>query len=259
MKEIESKYQQERLIAILELLKSDGRVSVADLSRQFGVSGVTIRNDLRMLHAEGKLIKTFGGAIYRENKTAPGLFDARNTSMTREKKLIAGKAAGLVAHGEVIYLDASVTVMEMIPFILDRTNLTVITNSLEVASNLSILSDHSIIMLGGAIFKESFATTWAYPEIIAPDVNIGTAFFGALGFSARTGLTDRNINVIHQKRYILGKSHRAVALIDSSKWGRISFGTFARPEQIGLIISDKGAPAGEVEALRRSGVEVVLV
>lgn len=258
MKPIESKYQIERLKAILERLKNEGRVTVAELSRLYGVSGVTIRGDLRRLHDEGKLIKTFGGAIYLEHKTAPGLFDSRNSSMVEEKKRIAEKAAGLVESGQVIYLDASVTVMEMIPFILDRTNLTVITNSLEVASNLSILSDHSIIMLGGAIFKESFATTWAYPEIIAPEVNIGTAFFGALGFSARTGLTDRNINVIHQKRYILDKSHRAIALVDSTKWGRVSFGTFAKPERINTVISDAGAPPEEVAELRRIGVEVLL-
>ncbi len=259
MKTNESKYQEERLAAILTLLEKDGRVSVEELSALFGVSGVTVRNDLRRLYSEGKLIKTYGGAIFRENKTALGLFDSRNTSMLEEKKRIGEKAASLVNNGDVIYLDASVTVMEMIPFILDRSNLTVITNSLEVASNLSVLSDHSIIMLGGTIFKDAFATTWAYPEIIAPEVNIGTAFFGALGFSTKIGLTDRNINVIHQKRYVLDKSLRVIALIDSSKWGRVSFGTFAKPNQINIVITDSNAPREEIDELRQEGVEVLLV
>jgi DeoR/GlpR family transcriptional regulator of sugar metabolism len=259
MKSNGGKYQQERLTAILSMLKKQGRVSVEELSALFGISGVTVRNDLRRLHSEGRLTKTFGGAIYRESKTGPGLFDARNSTMTIEKKRIGEKAASLVSPGEVIYLDASVTVMEMIPFILHQTDLTVITNSLEVASNLSILSNHSVVMLGGAIFKESYATTWAYPEIITPDINIGTAFFGALAFSVSTGLTDRNIDVIHQKRYILGKSLRVVALIDSTKWGRVSFGTFAKPEQITVIITDAAAPADEVAEVRGKGIEVILV
>ena len=91
MKQNESKFQDERLSEILGILKRDGRVSVEALSTHFGVSGVTVRNDLRRLEAEGKLTKTFGGALYRETKTAIGLFNGRNKGMVEEKKRIGEK------------------------------------------------------------------------------------------------------------------------------------------------------------------------
>lgn len=259
MKAIERKSQAERLSIILTILEKDKRVSVEELCALFGISGVTVRNDLRLLSSEGKLIKTYGGALFKEKKTAIGLFDSRNIAMHEEKMRIGEKAASLVHDKDVIYLDASVTVMEMIPFILDRINLTVVTNSLEIASNLSILSNHTVAMLGGTIFRETFATIWSSPEIITPEVNINTAFIGALGLSTKIGLTDRNINVIQQKRYVISKSHRVIALVDSSKWGQVSFGTFAKLDQINTVITDAGAPQKDIDDLRQRDIEVLVV
>lgn len=162
---------------------------------------------------------------------------------------IGEKTASLVTDGEVIFIDASTTACEMVPFLNEKNEVTVITNSLDVAYRLALSTNLNIIILGGTIRRKSLSVVGGVIENIFPEVNISKAFFGAWGISIKEGLTDVNPQEISIKKNVVTRSRTIVGLVDSSKWGKVSFGTFAKTEQINILITDKNAPKDIEERL----------
>ena len=118
MKDNENIYIEERHKRIFDLIKEKGRVTVKELSRFFNISGVTIRNDLKVLSDNGFIVRTHSGAIYTEQNGAELPINIRKTKQKEYKVNIGEKAASLVTDGEVIFIDASTTACEMVPFLM---------------------------------------------------------------------------------------------------------------------------------------------
>ena len=172
---------------------------------------------------------------------------------------IGKQAASLVSDGEVIFIDASTTACEMVPFLEGKNEVTVITNSLDVAYRLALSTSLNIIILGGTIRRKSLSVVGGEIENIFPDVNISKAFFGAWGISINEGLTDVNPKEIKIKNNIALRSKTIIGLIDSSKWGKVSFGTFVKTEQLDIIITDSNAPKDMEQKLKDKGVDIIKI
>ena len=248
----------ERRQQILEALEKAGKLSVARLSAQFGVSAVTIRQDLQALNERGLLLRTRGGAL--STNTMPEFsFDVRQHQQATQKARIGQAAARLVSAGDTIILDASTTVNAIIPHLKNLPELTVVTNSLKAAISLLDAPQIQVIMPGGHLRRESISLVGPTCDDILNGINVQVGFFGARGITVQQGLTDVNVNEVGMKRALVECSSRVVGVLDSRKWGKVAAYTFADLAHVHALISDAEAPKDMVAQLQARQVEVILV
>ncbi|SNB64379.1 DeoR/GlpR family DNA-binding transcription regulator [Thermoflexus hugenholtzii] len=250
------RYPYERRQAILRILEAEGRVSVADLSRRFALSEVTIRKDLAWLEAQGLLIRTHGGALPADRNPVELAFEVRERLNREEKIRIGQAAASLVQDGDSIALDASTTAMYLARFLRDRRELTVLTNGIRVAMEFAGRPGITVLMPGGMLRWEAFSLVGTWGEDLLRRMHIHKAFVGAKGLTLEEGLTDVNPEEVRLKQAIVETAKEVIAILDHTKWGRVAFATFCPLERIRLVITDVQAPPELVEAVRRRGVEV---
>jgi DeoR/GlpR family transcriptional regulator of sugar metabolism len=257
---IEKLFLQERLDQILALLLEQGRVSVAGLCERFDVSAVTIRNDLAILEKQGHLVRTRGGAMPKPQTGAePLAFALRKELHAPEKERIGRAAARMVQNGDAIALDASTTAWHMARHIKDRRELTVVTNGLFIALEFVDSPGVSVVMPGGSLRAASASLVGDLGASILDGFYVQKGFFSGGGFALEEGLTDTNQYEVALKQHMVQRSKEVIALVDSSKWGTVTFAPLASIEELDRVIVDSSAPGDMVEALRQRGVEVTIV
>jgi len=252
-------FAPERQNQILELLQRQKRVAVADLSAYFGVSAATIRTDLSELERRGLLVRTHGGAILPELNEREPAFAQRRSTRRDEKFRIGKAAAALVNDGEAVALDASTSALAVAEQIKDRRELTVVTNSLMAAIELADAPGISVVMPGGTLRPEAFSLVGGTGSELLARLNISKGFFGARGLTVEEGLTDVDSLEVEMKRAMAAACKEVIAVVDSSKWGHLAVASFVSTDRLSRVITDTGAPAAMVEALRARGIEVILV
>ena len=253
-------FLEERLDLITALLQEQGRVSVADLSERFGVSPVTIRNDLGTLERQGRLIRTHGGAMPSPSLgTELPAFTLRKELHLAEKRKIGSAAASLVRDGDSIALDASTTAWQIARHLKDRRELTVVTNGLFVALEFLDSPGVTVVMPGGALRTASASLVGDHGACILERYHVQKGFFGAGGFTLEEGLTDTSQYEVELKRRMVQRSKEVIAVIDSSKWGLVTSVSLAAVDELHHVISDLVAPPDMVNKLRDAGVRVTLV
>jgi DeoR/GlpR family transcriptional regulator of sugar metabolism len=253
-------FLQERLDQILALLQAEGRVSVIELGERFGVSAVTIRNDLATLEQQGHLLRTHGGAMLRPDlSTEPLAFALRKDLHQAEKERIGRAAAALVRDGESIALDASTTAWQIARHLKDRQELTVVTNGLFTALEFLNSPGVTVVMPGGSLRVASASLVGNHGACILDRYHVQKGFFGAGGFTLEEGLTDTNQYEVELKQHMVERSKEVIAVVDSSKWGQVTFAALVSVGQLDRVITDDGAPPEMVTALRERGTEVTLV
>ena len=233
-------------------------MSVADLSDRFGLSQATIRTDLDALAAQGHLVRTHGGAIPSDRIDLELSFEVRRRMRSVEKQHIGAAAAAMVEDGEAIVLDASTTALALASQIKDRRELTVITNSLLIATTLLEVPGVTVLMPGGFVRRDSASLTGSGDGEFLKQFNFQKGFFGAKGLTLEDGLTDVNRDEVVVKRDWVAHARQVIAIVDSSKWGRVGFVSFASIDQLDCVITDEGAPPDVVAALQQAGVEVII-
>jgi DeoR/GlpR family transcriptional regulator of sugar metabolism len=251
-------FQQERRDQIVVLLGEAGRVSVAELGEQFGVTPATIRADLDALAAERLLIRTHGGALALDEERLELSFDFRRRLHAGQKSRIGAAAAGMVEDGEAIILDASTTALAVATQLQDRRELTVLTNGILIALALIDLPGVTVVMPGGFVRRDSASMVGDEGHEFIERFNFQKGIFGAKGFTLEEGLTDVDTAEVSIKRDLVAHARQVVAVVDSSKWGRVGFASFASIDQLDCIITDAEAPSDMTAALREAGVDVVI-
>ena len=253
-------FLEERLDHISALLQEHGRASVTDLSERFGVSAVTIRNDLGTLEQQGRLVRTHGGAM-----ALPDLgielpaFALRKELHLAQKEKIGQAAAALVRDGDSIALDASTTAWQIARHLKDRRELTIVTNGLFVGLEFLDSPSVTVVMPGGSLRAASASLVGDQGAGILDRYHVQKGFFGAGGFTLEEGLTDTNQYEVELKQHMVRRSKQVIAVIDSSKWGQVTFASLAAVDELDHVISDKAAPPEMVDSLRELGVRVTLV
>jgi len=243
----------ERRQRILGFLRERPGIKVPELARLLKASEGTIRNDLRALEKAGELTRVRGGAVVQEGRgfISPA-FGARSEVNAAAKKRIGRWAADMVEDGDSVLLDSSTTVFHIAPFLLDRSNLTIITNGIEVAYALAENSTHTIILIGGVLRPDQALTVGYLGEKILENLHIKTAFVSCSGFSVETGLTQVDIQEAQLKSRMIESAERVVALIDSTKFGKVDLTPFATVEQISHILTDSALAPRYIDAIRQT-------
>jgi DeoR/GlpR family transcriptional regulator of sugar metabolism len=247
-----------RHVHILDALREETIGHVRDLADRFQVSESTIRRDLEELEAQGLVRRVHGGAILESPSQTEPPFELRQISHKEEKDLVGRAAGEWVRDGEVIFIDGGTTTQFIVPYLLDRQNLTVVTCGLNIACALSNNTNISTIVVGGELHVESqsFAGPMALEALRIYGIRCDKAFISSGGVSAKYGVTNRILDRVPLKRKAMEISHQVAAVVDGSKIGVVTLGHVAPIESFHLLITDKSAPESELAEIAASGVEI---
>jgi DeoR/GlpR family transcriptional regulator of sugar metabolism len=251
----------ERRIKVLERIAADQAVEVSSLAREFGVSEMTIRRDLRRLDRDGFVRRTYGGATTRIVRSAGAFEVTQNARMlhhAQAKRQIAMRAAELTADVRVMFISVGSTVEQFARLTASRDGLLVVTQSLVVASLLGT-GRVSVIMAGGMVRQDELSCVGPAAVDCVQRYNTDVAVIGAAGISARRGVTDLNDQEAGVIRAALEKTERIIVLADGSKFGDVALSTVVPIARVDTIVTDSSADPAEVDRISREGVEVILV
>lgn len=251
-------FVEERKEQILRLLEERSKITVKELCGRFGVSPITVRNDLKELEAEGRLRRTHGGAlpVMAEGQAAfEPLSREKETEHIEEKRRIAECAARFVEDGDTIVLDAGTTTLELAKRLTGRRRLTVITNDLQIAFFLESAADVRVVVTGGVVRRGLHCLTGPLAVSSLRGLNVDKAFMGANGFSAEKGCTTPDLGQAEVKAALMELAEEVFLLIDGSKIGKVSFSKFASVGDLDRIVTDAVTP-DLLRAIRESGEKV---
>jgi DeoR family transcriptional regulator of aga operon len=250
---------EERRQHILALIKSQGRVLVDELSESLKLSKITIRKDLDYLQSRDFITRTHGGALPVGAGTLADPTIQEKKDIHREEKVkIARAAVELISEGQCIILDSGTTTTEIARLLVSFRRLTVITNALNIAAELS-KSDFEVILIGGTLRKNSLSAVGPLAEDTLKEIHADIVFMGVDGFDAKVGLTTPNLLEARVNRAMVAASERVVAVCDSSKFKRRSLSLIVPAASVHHVITDSNLGADDVRSIRDLGIEVTLV
>jgi DeoR/GlpR family transcriptional regulator of sugar metabolism len=245
---------------ILDRLRVEGAVRVADLMRQLGVSDMTVRRDLEALESQGHLVKVHGGAtLLRDSAVHEPGFDTKRTLEHDAKLAIARTAADLVEPGMAVAISAGSTTYEVSRLLSDVPRLTVVTNSVPAAEVLyhGGRSDQTIILSGG-VRTPSDALVGPFAVNALRAVNVDLVFLGVHGMDQRAGFTTPNMLEAETNQALIETGRRLVVTADHTKWGVTGVSTIARLDRADIVISDRGLDEAAQAILRELAGELIL-
>ena len=250
---------EERRRKILELTRRDGRVVVKDLARRFSTSLITIRKDLESLHQMGRIHRAHGGALPMDASALrdPTLHEKEQLHRT-EKLNIAAAAARFVRPGHVVILDSGTTTTAVARAIQHISDLTVITNAVNIAAELAG-TDVEVILTGGALRRNSFSLVGPLAEDSLRHVTADLLFLAVDGFDVEYGLTTPNLLEARGHRVMIENAKTVVIVCDSSKFGNRSLSFIAPTSSVHHTITDKKISKACAKALRAAHIKLITV
>ena len=248
----------ERRRHILAWVQRHGAANVAQLAASLGVGANTIRRDLDQLAAEGRLIRSHGGALANEPSPIRLPYaDVRHANADR-KEAIARYALALLPETGSVFLADGTTVFALTSRIPAESRFHVVTNSVQATLHLATHTQVSVEILGGRVRSELLATDCSLADEALDMLYWDIAFVGAAALDPRHGVTERDAPEAARQRRILDHASRVVALCDSSKLGRCSYARVGPISLIDTIVTDMDADPEIVDALRATGVDVLI-
>lgn len=244
------------------LLMRDGFVRVRDLSNRFGVSDVTIRHDLQQLEERQLAKRVHGGAMPVLGSKVERSFEEVLTERAREKSAIARVAASLVSSGGSMLLDVGTTTAAMANELVARSDLhdlMIFTSGLKIALSLEAAHPRfTIVVTGGTLRPKQHSLVEPLAAPMLNSLRVDTVFLGCNGVDPVAGVTNVNLPEASVKRSMIGAAARCVVLADSSKIGSRALASVCGIDQVDVLITDSGADPDELDALRSTGVDIII-
>ena len=245
--------RDERLIAIV---RAHGTATVAELSSDLGVGPSTIRRDLGRLARDGRLVRTYGGATLAER---PGDGPAPQPIRAHaEKRRVAAAAASLVRDGQTIAVTSGSTAVEFARQLVDRSDLTVITNSLDVAQVLLDCEGIQLVVLGGVIRPRMHSLLGHLTEQACREMRADTLFMGIGAISLERGLMNDYMPEILTDRALRSMATSVVVIADSGKFDLVAPALVFGLDGVDVIVTDRGVRPEVVEDLTARDIRVIV-
>jgi DeoR/GlpR family transcriptional regulator of sugar metabolism len=240
---------------IIELLAADRHISVPEISKNLGVSAVTIRNDLDDLAEQGMLVRTHGGATL----TLPAALIRKQRLMVAEKNRIGKAAAAIVYDGDLIIVETGTTVAAFVKHLLGKRDVRVVTNSMLILPYVRMNPGLHLTLLGGE-FRPTTETCGGFITLAQlASFHVSRFFMGTDGFSLEDGML--YADAVDQVEIVKTMSQHAdttILLADSSKYGHKGFVPTLPLREVDLLITDMGLPNATVTQLEAAGIQVIL-
>jgi DeoR/GlpR family transcriptional regulator of sugar metabolism len=232
-------------------------VHVSELSKEFAVSEVTVRQDLSELARQGLVARVRGGVRALQRGQSELAFDVRLRLQADEKRAMARAAAAMVDDGEAVALDSSTSAYYLALALRAKRELVVVTNGLLIAAALSDSPGVSVLVTGGMLRLPAMSLVGDLAADVLRGTRIDKGFFGARGLSLERGLMDLNPEEVRLKQELAAACEKVTGIFDATKWRRSALLSFVPADRVDAIVTDHGAPDDVVQAWRGRGVEVV--
>jgi len=249
----------ERRNKIIQKIESEGSVRVDELSDEFDVSSVTIRNDLDFFEEKGLIHRTYGGALLRNNIYNDPSIEEKKKINIEEKKRIAECAVDLIKDGESIILDSGSTTREIALRLKEKKNLTIMTNAINIALELAGSTNLEIMLTGGVLRDKSYSLVGPEAERTMQNYYFNKLFLGVDGMDFEHGLTTFHPLEAQLNRIMVERSNEVIAVTDSSKFNRHSFSYICDLNHINTLVTDKNISADFEDKLKKRDIMVIKV
>ncbi|WP_039766677.1 DeoR/GlpR family DNA-binding transcription regulator [Caldicellulosiruptor sp. F32] len=231
-------FAEERKSKIAQMIKEGKSVKVNELAKLFGVSESTIRRDLNELESLGIVKRTHGGAVNNFATTFELSFAEKEDRFAKEKEYIGKLAAKYIEDGDTIILDSGTTT-QYIARNITAKNVIVITNSVNIANELSNREDIEVIVTGGVIRSKTKALVGDITQSTLKQFRCDKAFIAANGVSIEFGVTTPTHLEAAVKRTMIENAKEVFLVADSSKFGQVTFALICPVDRLNYIITDK--------------------
>jgi DeoR family transcriptional regulator of aga operon len=247
--------RRHRLNQIVSAVVERGQVDVPSLATEFAVSSATIRRDLEALQQQRLVCRTHGGAtIHAAFNDLP--LSYKRTRDLAEKQRIARHATAFLEGARVIGTTGGTTVFQFIQLLRDRDDLTVVTNALNVATDLVGRPGPRVFVAGGEVRVSSQESVGHSAEAFLAEYNIDVAFLGVDGLDAVAGCTNYDPAGARVNAVLARRARKRIVLADATKIGRVALAQVCRMADVDVLITDSRATEAELEPLRRQGAVV---
>ncbi len=250
-----STHLSKRHFHILRIVREQGSCAISELSRRLDVSLETIRRDVRPLTESGQLVKMHGAVSLPIHMSEPP-FDVRMAANAEAKRRIAAHMAGHIKDGDSIMLDTGTTTSILARELLSRKNLTVVTNSSDIARTLATTNGNTVFMAGGELDGDSGAAFGASAIEFVERFKVGYAVISIGAISKDIGPMDYRLSEAEFGRRVLNCGHRRVIVTDHTKFGRSGLIKVCDFADFDLLVTN-AAPAEELQSvMEEAGVAI---
>lgn len=249
-------FQEERLISILDYLKSNKRITVDLICELYDVSRDTARRDMVKLEEQGRIVRTRGGAILPTLSKEVGNYEQRLQAESTSKLTIGRTAAQLIQDGDYIMMDSSTTVLHAASSLTSKHNV-VVTSSIEIAAILTRKDETTIHILGGVLDNKHHSVYGAKAIEMLNDYHVDKLLIGTCGIT-EDGLSAPNEEDSYLVRAMMQHADQVIVLADHSKFGKRLFHRVVGFERIDILITDQALSPEIREKLLACEVEIVL-
>jgi DeoR family transcriptional regulator of aga operon len=255
---------EKRAQGILRELLRSGEITVEKMAKEFGVSTSTIRRDLRDLERQGLLRRMHGGAVTVE----PALYEPfrhvssfgeQEQQYAAEKRQIGLAAAEMIADGEIVSIGAGTTTTQVARGIRHRKNITVVTNAVNIAMELSHRNDLKIFMSGGFLSADWFALVGPAAIHSVSEMFVDKIFVGVDGIHPEHGLTTNYPDQAAIHRQMIRQARYRIVVADHRKLGVTGAALIWPTNEIDLLITDKGASKTALASFVNRGLKILKV
>lgn len=241
--------------ALVALLR-DGVDGVKTLAERVGVSPSTVRRDLTHLQREGRIARTYGGAMVRE-RFHERSFTESSLIDRQAKAAIAAVAADVVPAGATVFLDAGTTCLALARILAERAPLTVATRGLEAAALLTRVPDLEVVLIGGHVQPLSHGVVGPLAALVLDRLAFDVAFLGADAVDPERGLGEPTPEETYVKEKAAGRSADVMLLADASKLGPTNVPAWIPLDPAWTLITDAAADETTVAAFEAQGLRVL--
>ena len=247
-----------RLAEIRDLVAGRGVLTVGELTDRLGVSEATVRRDLDALQADGWVQRTHGGVVAAHPPLHEPPLPERHSRCATEKTAIAEAAARMVTPGDTVFVGGGSTALRLAEQLAHNHRVTVVTNSLPVANELSRAVAVEVIVIGGSLRTPELSMIGPRAVEAIRTYRAELAFLGVPAIDAVNGFTADGDAEAATDTAFISMARRTVVLADHTKLGRVSTTHVVPLSTIVTVVTDDGAATDVLERFRQSGTQVVV-
>lgn len=249
--------KEKRIEEIIKYLSEHKIATTKDLAEAFHVTQNTIRWDLKQLEDQNLVTKFHGGVKFNDNGTP---LNIRNITAIQEKNKIAKKAAEFIKNGDSIFIDAGTTTKNILKYVPNDRNITVITNNIDIIIDAVDKENINLIIVGEhynrrlrSIIRDDSDYRWI------SSYNIQSAFMGVTGLSLGAGLTNFEVDEIPLKSQVVSQASHIFLLADSTKFNKPSLKTYLPLENIDVLITNGDPDPAYLEFCQKNNIAIEIV
>lgn len=247
---------EERREQIISLIRENGRVKVAELSKRYGISEVSIRKDLEVLEAQGHLSRVHGGAVGLNKLYVNMDLNERFKTNAAAKKKLGEYVASFIEDNDTIMMNAGTTLTYVLRAIRDKKNISIVTNSIQNATEAALYNSFNVILLGGEIDSKYQFTYGEDALRQLENYHATKCILSVDGISVSAGLTLYYSNEAALAKKMIECSGEAIVTADSSKIGKNVFARITDASKMDVLITTESENREELAALKKLGVHI---